>query len=419
MAAAPANRRRTPAAALLVANAVSQLGNAMAFVAIPWFVLETTGSAARTGLIGFALFLPNVISGVFGGTIVDRLGPKHSSVLADTIGGLTVAAIPLLYLTIGLAFWQLVVLVFLGTLLDLPGHTAGRGLVPELARLGGFRLARVNALYEGNAQLTFLLGPAIAGVLIATVGAVNVLWIDAATFAISALAVGALVPDIGRVVRTTGSSYVRDLVAGWRFLANDRLLLAMSLAIAVGNLFGNAHGAVILPVYAKRVLESSTALGLLLGISGGAALLGTLAFGVIGGRLSWRWMLVAGLLAQPLEYWVQAAAAPVGLVAAAIAVAALAAGPINPLTVTVRHERIPTELRGRVFAATAAIASMAAPISVVVVGFLTELLGLRSTALLLAVLGQAIGVLIATRPIFKGVDEYRPLSAAPAPGSGA
>ncbi|MFP5380032.1 MAG: hypothetical protein ACLGHP_09850, partial [Vicinamibacteria bacterium] len=56
-----------------------------------------------------------------------------------------------------------------------------------------------------------------------------------------------------------------------------------------------------------------------------AALVGTLAFGVLGGRLPWRWLLVAGLLVQPLEYWVQAAAAPVGLVAAAIAVAALVA----------------------------------------------------------------------------------------------
>ncbi len=331
-------RRRTPATALLVANAISQLGNAMAFVAVPWFVLEATGSAARTGLTGFALFLPNVISGLFGGALVDRLGPKRSSVLAEAIGGVTIAAIPLLYRTVGLPFWQLMVLVFLGALLDLPGHTARRGLVPELARLGGFRLERINALYEGNSQLTFLLGPALAGVLIAVVGAVNVLWIDAATFALSALALGMLVPDVGRTARVAGSRYVQELVAGWRFLANERLLLAMSLAIAVGNLFGNAHGAVILPVYAQQVLGSSTALGLLLGISGGAALLGTLAFGVLGGRLSWRWMLVAGLLVQPLEYWTQAAAAPVGLVAAAIAVSALAAGPINPLTVTVRHD---------------------------------------------------------------------------------
>jgi MFS family permease len=403
-------RQRAPTIALLVANAVSQLGNAMAFVAIPWFVLETTGSAAQTGLIGFALFLPNVISGVFGGTLVDRIGPKRSSVLADVISGVTIAAVPLLYQTVGLAFWQLMVLVFLGALLDLPGHTARRGLVPELAGLGGFRLERVNALYEGNSQLTFLLGPALAGVLIAIAGTATVLWIDAATFAVSALAVGMLVPDVGRVARQASTGYMRELVAGWRFLANERLLLAMSLAIAVGNLFGNAHGAVILPVYVYDVLGSPTALGLLLGIAGGAALLGTLAFGMIGRRLPWRWLLVAGLLVQPLEYWTQAAAAPVGLIAAAIAVSGLVAGPINPLAVTVRHERIPAELRGRVFAATSAIAMAAAPISVVVVGYLTERLGLRPTALLLAILGQIFGLLIATRPIFRGMDAHRPPS---------
>src|SRR5215211_2902061 len=116
--------RRTPILALLGANAVSESGNVLAFVAIPWFVLQTTGSAARTGLAGGAFLMAAVVAGVVGGPFVDRIGFKRASIVADLMAAVTVALIPLLYHTIGLSFWQLLVLVFLGGLFDAPGHTA-------------------------------------------------------------------------------------------------------------------------------------------------------------------------------------------------------------------------------------------------------------------------------------------------------
>jgi MFS family permease len=124
IAAVIRSRRRGPLFALLAANAVSMSGNVAALVAIPWFVLQTTGSAARTGVIAAAGLVPVVISGLMGGALVDRLGYRRTSVLADLASSGAVAAIPLLHLTIGLEFWQLVVLVFLGGLLDAPGVTA-------------------------------------------------------------------------------------------------------------------------------------------------------------------------------------------------------------------------------------------------------------------------------------------------------
>src|SRR5687767_236571 len=141
-------QRRGPAAALLVANAVSQAGNQMAALAIPWFVIETTGSAARAGLVGFFTFLPTVLAALFGGAIVDRLGARRMSVLADLLSGLTVAAIPALHLADRLTFPALLVLVFLGGLLDVPGATAREALYPDLIALGGLRPERANGLYQ-------------------------------------------------------------------------------------------------------------------------------------------------------------------------------------------------------------------------------------------------------------------------------
>src|SRR5690348_1785959 len=106
-----AGRRRL--AALLAANFVSQVGNLLTFLAIPWFVLQTTGSATRTGFVSAVSILAIVPSGLLGGAFVDRLGLKAAGIVSDIASGLAVAVIPALYLTTGIQFWQLAALVFL------------------------------------------------------------------------------------------------------------------------------------------------------------------------------------------------------------------------------------------------------------------------------------------------------------------
>ena len=93
---------RRPLFTLYAADVISLSGNAVAQLAIPWFVLVTTGSAALTGLAVFFNFLPIVIAAFFGGVIVDRLGFRTTSVVADLASAGTVAAIPLLHTTVGI-----------------------------------------------------------------------------------------------------------------------------------------------------------------------------------------------------------------------------------------------------------------------------------------------------------------------------
>ena len=87
-------------------------------------------------------FAPTVLATFFGGGIVDRLGFRRTSILADVASGVTTAAIPLLYVTVGIELWQVMALVFLGALFDAPGTTARRSLLPDLAVLSGTRLER-------------------------------------------------------------------------------------------------------------------------------------------------------------------------------------------------------------------------------------------------------------------------------------
>lgn len=119
--------------AFLLASAISLVGNNITMVAVPWFVLVTTGSATKTGLVGFFMALPSVIAGFFGGTLVDRLGHRRMSIIADLASGATVALIPLLHSTVGLRYWQLLLIVFASALLDVPGNTARYASYPTSA----------------------------------------------------------------------------------------------------------------------------------------------------------------------------------------------------------------------------------------------------------------------------------------------
>ena len=138
------------------ANLISYTGNRLTLLAIPWFVLETTGSVAKTGITAFFTALPSIISSFLSGPIVDRLGYKRSSVISDLVSGISVALIPLFSHTIGLAFWHLLVLTFLGGLLKAPGETARSSLLPDLGRDAKIRMERVNAVGDGLIRISGL-----------------------------------------------------------------------------------------------------------------------------------------------------------------------------------------------------------------------------------------------------------------------
>ena len=252
----------------------------LAFVAIPWFVLQTTGSAARTGLIGAAFLLAAVMAGLFGGPIVDRTGFKRASIVADLTGAVTVALIPLLYHTTGLLFWQLLVLVFLGGFLDAPGHTARQGLVPDLAG----RIERANSAFQGIQYASFLVGSPLAGLLIVAFAPGNVLWIDASTFVVSAALVAALVPPVTPrpstvAERRRAGRYRAELAEGMAFIRRDRLVVWMFGIGVVTNSLVLPLFAVVLPFYARQTYGSAVDLGLMLGGFGSGALAGTVLYG--------------------------------------------------------------------------------------------------------------------------------------------
>ena len=272
-----AQRTGLPLWTLLLANLISMTGNVMALVVIPWFVLQTTGSATQTGITGFFNILPVVLAGLLSGVFVDRLGYKRASIIADIASSVTVALIPLLHFTIGLEFWQLLVLVFLGALLDTPGNTARAALIPELAELAGIDLEKAASYSQIVERSSRLIGAPLAGLLIGVMGSANVLWLNAASFIVSALLVAALVPAIQlKEEEEEGGTYWQEIVQGWQFIRRDALILTLILVVMGTNALDMAFGAVILPVYVNEVFGEALNLGLLVAATGGGAIVGAL-----------------------------------------------------------------------------------------------------------------------------------------------
>lgn len=372
-----AARHRTPLFALFAANAVSLSGNVAALVAIPWFVLETTGSATKTGVTAFAALLPVVLSGLFGGALVDRLGYRRTSVVADLASAGAVAAIPLLHATIGLELWQLVALVFLGGLLDAPGGTARTALLPDAAERAGWSYERATGATAVVERASRLAGAPLAGVLIAVTGPTNVLWIDAASFLVSAAAVALGVPRPAVARERERTSYVRELREGYGFLRRDWTLGSLVLTVSLTNLLDSV-AMVALPIYALRIYGSPVSLGLMVGVAGAGSVLGALAFAAFGDRLSRRAVFTWGFILVSAWYPVAALFPSLGVLLAAKTFSGIASGPINPVIDTVFLERVPSGMRGRVFGVTHAAAWIAMPLGVLAAGYVIDGVGLRA-----------------------------------------
>lgn len=403
--------RRRPLYGLYVADSISLVGNAVAQLAIPWYVLITTGSPALTGLAVFFNFVPAVLAAFFGGVVVDRLGFRTTSVVADLASAAAVAAIPLLEMTVGIEIWQLMALVFIGALLDAPGATARQALFPDVVELAGVRMERASGIRGAIQNGSILVGGPLGGILVAGVGATTALWLNAASFVVSAAIVAVAVPRARREPDAEPPGrFFAELAEGMRFIWSHRLIRAIVFTVLLTN-FLDAPFPVVMPVLAREAYGSATDLGLMYGVLGGAGLAGALAYSALGHRLPRRLVFVCCFSVLPLMYLALATLPPFPAALAALAIVGLAAGPLNPLLFTVSSEVVPTRLRGRVFGATRAGAWASIPLGILLGGLAVETLGVAATLLVIGLCYLAVTSFGFFNPAFREMDR-RPEDAA-------
>jgi MFS family permease len=383
--------------ALISGEFISSLGSQMTALALPWFVLITTGSPTRMGFVFAAELVPVVLLGVQAGTVVERLGPRTTMLLSDAARVPIIAVVPLLYEVGGLSYALILVVAALHGLFSTVYFTCQRVAIPAVVGADEQQVGRANTLVEGATNLTNFVGPALAGVLIGLLGAVNVMWIDAGSYVVSFLLIGIFV-RIAREVHEPGES--GGVWAGVAYLRRDRLIGRVSLsALVYGFLFPILIAS--FPVLAfSQYHHNPRVAGLLLSAFGGGAVVGALAAYRILGRLAPMKLATIGILGLSGPLWLLVPHVPLAVVVAALAVSGFSNPLINAPYLGMLTTRVPRALQPKVMQAVITANRVAAPLGYAVAGPLLVGLGLHPVYAIvagLATLAAANFIVAATR----------------------
>ena len=360
--------KKTAISALVAAETISVLGTRMTYLALPWFVLVTTGSPSKMSLVLAAEILPMAILGVPSGALVQRLGSRTTMLVADFARAPILASIPILYSAGALDFWLLLAIVALLGAFAPPYFAAQRTILPELVGEDETRMSQANSSIEGGNALAALIGPALAGVLIPFLGASNVLYVDAATYLVAFLLVLLFVP----ARKAIAGAAEHGVLAGLRFLASDKLLGPLALTVTAFGFLGAGMSAG-LPVYAYDEFDGhSWIAGLFYAALGAGAVVGSVLAIFVVKRVAPLRLAAFGIIAFSIPLWALPFLPPWPVVFAALFFATLFTPFVNGPTLGVMTSRTPVELRAKVMAAAISANTLAAPLGFLVAGQVLE-----------------------------------------------
>jgi predicted MFS family arabinose efflux permease len=365
---AAAGMRTRPVSALVAAEIISVLGTRMTYLALPWFVLVTTGSPGKMSLVLAAEIAPMALLGIPSGAIVQRLGARTTMLISDFARAPILASIPLLHSLDLLTFPLLLAIVALLGCFMPPYFASQRTILPELVGEDERLMSQGNSLIEGGSAFAALAGPALAGLLIPFIGASNVLYVDAATYLVAFVLVLVFVPRR----KPLGAPPQSGVLAGVRFLLADRFLGPVSAVVVLTGFLGAGMSAG-LPVYAFDEFDGSARIaGLFYAALGAGALVGSMLAVLAVKRVPPLRLAALGIVAFAVPLWVLPFLPPWPVVFVALFLAMLCTPLVNGPIIAVLTKRTPEELRAKVITAVIAINTLAAPLGYLVAGQVLE-----------------------------------------------
>ena len=379
--------------ALLAAEVISSLGSLMSAVALPWFVLVTTASPTRMGVVLAAESAPLLLLTVPSARFVARVGARGALMACDLAWAAAIAAIPILHAAGVLSFGLLVALAFLS---GVPwGAHAGSqsAIIPELLGEDERRVAEANALLQTLSRLAYFLGPALGGVLVAAVAAPAVLTIDAASFVVSFLLVATLVP--GRHGSPTVDA-PPGAPGGFNFVRRDAWMRPLTTAQALSQAAFMGMNAAI-PVLAFAAYDRNARLaGTLLAAWGGGAMIGSVAALRLVRRHDPFKLGAGAWVGQALPLWGIVASRSPGIAACALATSGIANGLRVPPIAGITMRRVPQRIRAETLTAASSLVLGAGFLALLAAGPALDHLGFLPVWIVIAAI-QTTAALIFVR----------------------
>jgi H+ antiporter protein len=402
------NSRRGPLILILFAALMAGGGNGISIVAFPWLVLQRNGSALDASIVAMAGTLPLLAATLIAGAAVDYLGRRRVSMISDALSAVSVAAVPALALTFGAGVVNvavLAVLAGLGAFFDPAGMTARETMLPEAAARAGWTLDRSNSVYEATFNLAYIVGPGIGGLLIATLGGVNTMWVTASAFVLSMIAIAVLrLEGAGQPDRDTLPEGVwAGVVEGLRFVWHSPVLRTLAFVDLAATGLYMPMESVLFPKYFTDRDEPAQLGWVLMALSIGG-LVGALGYAVLSAYASRRAVMLTAVLTLGVAMTVIAFLPPLPLILVLCAVVGLVYGPIAPIYNYVMQTHAPKHLRGRVVGVMGSLAYAAGPLGLIVAGPLADAAGLHVTFLALSLPMLLLGLVVVFLPALRALD---------------
>jgi MFS family permease len=398
--------RRRDFRRLWLGTCASLLGDGAFMVALAWQVYALSGAPAAMGVVGAAMTVPTIAFLLIGGVVSDRFDRRRVMLAADVVRLLAVGALAALTLTGALALWHVIVVVVVygsGQAFYAPAFDA---LVPDL--LPESELGQANALDQVVRPIALrMAGPALGGLLTGAFGAGPAFALDAATFAVSGVALLSLAPLPARP-GPPAASVLADLREGVRFLRGRAWLWATFATAAVAYLLFMGPVEVLVPYVVKHELHAGPqALGAVFAAGG-------LASVAVAAGLAWRGMPRRDM-AFIVLVWTVATLAVAGyglgtavwqlMIASALFNALETAGTIVWATLKQRH--VPAEMLGRVSSLDWLISIGLLPVSFALTGPVSEAVGARATLVGAGLLGAAVTAATLLVPGVRAIEGAR------------
>jgi MFS family permease len=358
--------RNVPLRALVVAEVISTTGSQMTWLALPWFVLVTTGSPTKMTFVLAAEVIGLGVVGLPSGSVLQRLGARRTMLLADACRAPLMLAVPVLHWTGHLSYAALLILALLLGALTAPYFAAQRVIVPELLGEDESTVAQANALTQAAQRTTMLLGAPLAGVLIGLIGPAQVLVIDAATYVVSFLLVLVFVPSRPA---SPAAEESRGLLAGLRFLFHEPLLRVWGPLFILGDAAWQVFFAAVPVLTIERFDARATVAGILFASFGAGALVGNfLSFRFLTDRWDGLKLVAITVPFQALPLWLVGLDVSALVISAAIFASGIANGACNPTIHTTFTLRMPPAIRAKAMTASATLWAFGMPLGLFIAG---------------------------------------------------
>lgn len=400
---------------LALAALFASAGNSAVHIAIPWLVLETTGSSANVGVVlGVSGFSVIFTAPIIGGLIA-VLGARPVSIWADIISAGSVVLFPIVGSLFGLNLTSLLIIAIIGAMFDPAGATARKSLIQAVAERDGLSLIKFNGTYEAAATIGTVLGPTGAALAISFVGINTTFYLIAIVFVLASC-LAFFIPVVTTYTKSDENFSVKNVFketrVGMSALWNDKPLLSLVGLYTLLTAIYMPVESIVLSRYFQNLNEPQT-LGFVLSAMSVGVVIGALQFHravkiFSPGNMVIISMTLIGAVVCAMAFL------PNAIIFIGLGLAlGLAFGPVSPMSNYLVQQRMPQQLHGPVFGTQFSLMYLATPAGTLALGLIVQSV---SIAPLLFVIG-ALFIVVTLLVGFTGPLRLLRIDAPPADDS--